>query len=122
MTFLLLLLITRLVPLEFLSTHGTLPLGRILLYPLHNTMHVEVMATFPRQEAAVVAGIFAGGTGAIKVNLADTTDIVFRKIPPPSGNGIPILDLDFHGYRRYRTQILKGVLFIKEARIELDVG
>jgi hypothetical protein len=47
-------------------------------------------------KATVVTGIFTGGTGSIEMNLADTTDIVFGKIPSPSRNSIPLRDLDLH--------------------------
>ena len=50
-----------------------------------------------RTKTAVIAWVFASRTGAVKVNLADTTDIVFRYIPAPCRDGVPICDGDLHG-------------------------
>lgn len=56
-------------------------------------------------EAAVIAGIFACWTRAIKLNLADATDIVFWEIPAPGCNGVPFLDENLH----YQLQVQYGV-------------
>lgn len=48
-------------------------------------------------ETAVVTWIFAGRTGAVKVNLADTTDVVLGDIPSPSRDSVPVCDGDLHG-------------------------
>lgn len=47
-------------------------------------------------QAAFVARIFASRTCAIKVDLADAADIVFREIPSPSRDGVPLFDFDLH--------------------------
>ena len=47
-------------------------------------------------EATVVSRILACWTCAIKLDLADTADVVFRQIPPPCRNGVPLFDGDFH--------------------------
>jgi len=47
-------------------------------------------------QAAVVARVFAGRTRPIKVDLADAADVVFRDVPSPGGDGVPLLDGDLH--------------------------
>ena len=56
-------------------------------------------------EAAVVAGILARRTGPVEVDLADTADIVFGEIPSPRRDGVPLLDLDFHGALNIRVHV-----------------
>jgi len=70
-------------PLEFLSAHGALALGSVLLDPLHNTMHVKVMTALSVQKTAVIAWKLAGRTSAIKLDLTDTTDVILGKVPTP---------------------------------------
>lgn len=48
-------------------------------------------------EGAVIAGKFAGRTGAIELNTTDTADFIFRDIPVPSSDGIPFFNGDLHG-------------------------
>lgn len=59
-------------------------------------MHVKVVTALPRQQAAIVAWIFTCRTRPVKVDLTDTTNIVFRYIPAPSSDRIPLLDGDLH--------------------------
>lgn len=47
-------------------------------------------------QAAVVAWVFTSRTRPVKVDLADTTNIVFWQVPAPCGHWIPLLDGDFH--------------------------
>jgi hypothetical protein len=47
-------------------------------------------------QTAVIPGVFAGGTGAVEMNLANTADIVVWYIPPPGSYRVPFGDLDLH--------------------------
>lgn len=47
-------------------------------------------------EAAVVAWVFAGGTRAVEIDLADTAHIIFGDVPSPGSDRIPFLNLDLH--------------------------
>jgi hypothetical protein len=47
-------------------------------------------------QAAVITWIFTSRTRPVKVDLADTTNIVFRQVPAPGSDGIPLLDGDLH--------------------------
>lgn len=47
-------------------------------------------------QAAVVAWVFACWTGAIKMDLTNATHVVFRNIPPPRSNRVPLLYGDLH--------------------------
>lgn len=40
-------------------------------------------------QAAVVSWVFAGRTGPVKMDLADTTHVVVRDIPSPGRDGVP---------------------------------
>lgn len=120
-----------------LTAHGALAFGRVLFYPLEDTVLFVMLvnerargekrwkrnnipcgscdrisqtlgtqrsAGYPIIEglhwrltqAALVARIFASRACAIKVDLADAADIVFREIPSPSRDGVPLFDLDLH--------------------------
>lgn len=48
------------------------------------------------------------------MNLADTADIVFRDIPAPGGDGIPLLNCDFHIWSMMKQDIefILAVLFL----------
>jgi len=59
-------------------------------------MHVKVMPTLPRKQAAVISRIFARRTGAVKVHLADAADVVLGDIPTPGGHRVPSSDLNLH--------------------------
>ena len=47
-------------------------------------------------QTAVIAREFTRRTSAVEVNLADAADVVLGDIPAPSGDRIPIGDLNFH--------------------------
>ena len=55
-----------------------------------------MMSKFALTKAAVVAGILARRTRPVKVYLTDAADVVLGNIPLPCGDGIPLLDGDFH--------------------------
>ena len=57
---------------------------------------IDIDACRALTEGAVIAGVFACWTCAVKVYLADTADIVFGDIPPPGRDGVPLLDRDLH--------------------------
>lgn len=48
-------------------------------------------------KSTVIAGEFAGWTGAIKLDTTDATHLILRDIPMPSSNGIPFFDSNLHG-------------------------
>lgn len=50
-------------------------------------------------QRTVVTRKFARGTGTVKLNPANTTDFIFRHIPVPSSNSIPLLQRDLHDCR-----------------------
>lgn len=66
----------------------------------------------PLTDAAVVAGISAGRTRPIEVDLANATDVVFGNVPPPGRDGVPLLDLDLHldGQGQKRSAVLSVYL------------
>ena len=47
-------------------------------------------------KGTIIAGVFTCRACPVKVDLADTADIVFGNIPPPGRDSIPLLDRDFH--------------------------
>jgi hypothetical protein len=49
-----------------------------------------------RTQDAIISGVFASRTCTIKVDLADTADVVVGDIPSPSSYRIPFPDLDLH--------------------------
>ena len=57
---------------------------------------MERVCALADNKSAVVAGVLALGTGAVKGDAADTTDIVGRHVPMPGGNGVPFKNFDFH--------------------------
>jgi hypothetical protein len=57
---------------------------------------IDTNACSALTERAVIAGVFACRACAVKVDLADTADIVFWDIPPPGRDGVPLLDCDLH--------------------------
>jgi hypothetical protein len=48
-------------------------------------------------ESVVITWIFTSRTRPVKVDLADTTNIVFWQVPAPGSDRIPLLDGDLHG-------------------------
>lgn len=62
-------------------------------------------------KATVVAGILARRTRPVKVHLTDTADVVLGDIPLPCGDGIPLLDGDFHG-ANFECPYIKGEKFL----------
>lgn len=48
-------------------------------------------------QSTVVAGVFAGGAGAVELDATDAADVVFGHVPAPGGDGVPGFDGDFHG-------------------------
>jgi hypothetical protein len=47
-------------------------------------------------QGAIITRIFASGTSAIKMDLADATHVVLRDVPAPSCYGLPLFNRDFH--------------------------
>lgn len=64
--------------------------------PLNDTVHMKVVTTFARKQAAVVSWVFAGRTSTIKMYLADPADVVVGYVPSPCSYCIPRFDLDLH--------------------------
>lgn len=54
------------------------------------------MALRVHTQRTVIAGVFAGWTGSIKLHATDAADVVFRHVPAPRGYGVPFFDCDFH--------------------------
>lgn len=67
-------------------------------------------------ETAVIAGVFAARTSAIKVDLADTADIVLGDIPPPGCDGVPSGNLDLHGVVAWRCKMQNNALLKSKAK------
>lgn len=59
-------------------------------------------------QSAIVAREFAGWTGTIELDAADTADFIFRHVPAPGGDGVPGLDGDLHGVRGSMKNSLEG--------------
>lgn len=57
-------------------------------------------------ESAVIARELASGTSAIELNAANTTDFIFGHVPSPSGDSVPGLDSDLHGFRTLTEDVL----------------
>lgn len=47
-------------------------------------------------QAAVVAGILAGWTCPVKVDLTDAADVVLGNVPSPGRDRVPLLNFHFH--------------------------
>ena len=58
--------------------------------------HVKGVITLAHQQGTVVARILACRTGSIERNTTDTAGLVFRLIPTPGRNRVPLLDSDLH--------------------------
>lgn len=86
-------------------------------------MHVKVVTALPRQQAAIVAWVFTCRARPVKVDLTDTTNIVFRYVPAPSSDRIPLLDGDLHDVLRKESHGIDIVeMRISGARIETQSG
>lgn len=69
-------------------------------------MHVLTQST-------VVAGVFAGRAGAVKLHAADTAYFVFGHVPFPSRHGAPFFDDDLHDFVSCGADDLKGSRFVQ---------
>lgn len=75
---------------------------RVVAFPLHYKTQSASENDVRHQssgltESAVIAGEFASRTSAVKLNTADTADLILRDVPVPSSDGIPFLNGDLHG-------------------------
>lgn len=60
------------------------------------SVQVTVSRLRVHTESTIIARIFARRTSSIELNATNTTDFIFRHIPPPGSDCVPLFDSDLH--------------------------